>query len=446
MKKHGIIFSLSLFSLLCNAASEQSTISPTFSTNPMNEKWFYDPKNPYSEPNRLLREKQWQDAEFAYRFLIQLGTGSPHDQAMASINMASCCMAQAKSSTGWAAVDTVIGIPKEKQLEYQSFGHGKTVFVHTNYVGIGDIGHFLAGVAALLERGYVPTVAIRPFCMPTFQSALNYYGVKQVAEKTLVETDYQAHSVSLLGYFEIMPNALCPEKSIYTATEEALLKFKHIDAIQNPLVYLFLGEEKPGAEPRAVLMGGAFLPHEKSAHGRHLTSEAFNALLQQHPSTVIVDCSPKANRLVVDNDLQARVLPLPAEREAFDTTIAAAIIMNQRKNMTAMTADNGPGNIFISALDKAARRRAAVIIPNGKEYDMRAERYEQDQETSNYVKVRQCSDNNEAFEVHHEGDRYVQQISNCWIYRCNTPADQTAMVEHAFEEMNSFVIEPFVIQ
>lgn len=66
------------------------------------------------------------------------------------------------------------------------------------------------------------------------------------------------------------------------------------------------------------------------------------------------------------------------------------------------------------ALTKDVQCRMALIIPNGSqdtgEYDMRMEG---------------------------EGDVYTQMISNCFVYKCATPADQAAVIEKAYQDMTT---------
>lgn len=385
----------------------------TTQTNPMNSDWFNDENNPYKEANDLLRKKDWNSAEVTYELVLMAEKGSPYDQAMANINKASCRMAQGTSSIGWEAFDTIIGIPEEKRIRPWR-QCPDTVLVHSSYIGFGDIVHFLAGLNTLKSMGYKPTLATRDFFMPCIQSALTSYGIPQVKEGTTVSTCYETHLVSLLGHLEIMPRKLCPEQCIYTADDQALAKCSQLVVDSNPLLFVFPAEKK-----QARLMGGALLPHSADAHGRELDSEPFNALLKDHPHIRLVDCSPKGSSLVIDSTVQERVMPLPKEATAFDTTIAAAIVMNRTRNTFAIAADSGPANIFSRALDPKVQRNMAFIIPNGKEYDMRMERGSNDLTARNYA----------------IGDSYTQLISDCRIYRCKEPKYQSAMIERAFNEM-----------
>ena len=322
-------------------------------------------------------------------------------------------MTRGKSSTGWAAFDTIIGIPQEKRI-HKWRQQPDTVLVHSSYIGFGDIVHFLAGLKVLKEKGYKPTLATRDFFMPCIQSALDSYGIPQVKEGTAVPTHYETHLVSLLGHLEIMPSKLYPEQCIYTADDQALAKCSQLVVDSNPLLFVFPAEKK-----QARLMGGALLPHSADAHGRELDSEPFNALLKDHPHIRLVDCSPKGSSLVIDSTVQERVMPLPKEATAFDTTIAAAIIMNRTRNTFAIAADSGPANIFSRALDPKVQRNMAFIIPNGKEYDMRMERGDYDSTTRYYA----------------IGDSYTQLISHCRVYRCKKPKYQSDMIKIAFNEM-----------
>jgi hypothetical protein len=131
-------------------------------------------------------------------------------------------------------------------------------------------------------------------------------------------------------------------------------------------------------------------------------------LLQKHPELVIIDCGTKASLLTVDEDKKDQYQQLTAEKKPFDTILALALAMNVNKKIIAIGADNGPTNVFARALNKEAQRRMALIVPN--ECDMRMEG---------------------------EGDVYKQSISDCRVYKCGTPANQTAVIEKAYQDMTA---------
>jgi hypothetical protein len=80
--------------------------------------------------------------------------------------------------------------------------------------------------------------------------------------------------------------------------------------------------------------------------------------------------------------------------------------MNVNKKIIGFGADNGPTNVFARALNQEAQRRMAIIIPG--ECDMRTEG---------------------------PGNTYKQSISHCPVYRCETPQDQTSVIQKAYADM-----------
>ena len=74
----------------------------------------------------------------------------------------------------------------------------------------------------------------------------------------------------------------------------------------------------------------------------------------------------------------------------------------------------GQTNVFARALDHDAQKRMAFIIPNPQENDMRMEG---------------------------EGSKYKHMISDCWVYKCETPLDQTQVIENAYNDMLQYTLE-----
>lgn len=120
----------------------------------------------------------------------------------------------------------------------------------------------------------------------------------------------------------------------------------------------------------------------------------------------------KGSSVMVDTDQQHQYIKIAPEEQSFDTPIALAFLMNDNKNIIGFGADTGVTNVFIRALTTAAQRRMALIISNGAqdngEYDMRMEG---------------------------EGSVYTQMISRCRVYKCDTPEDQTGVIERAYGNM-----------
>ncbi len=343
---------------------------------------------------------------------------------MAQVNLASCQTSQREKAPGWQAFDNLMGIPKEKQLpEDIEAGNGKTVLVRTDKIGTGDIFHFEETTAKLQEAGYQVVFSVRNFLKPRFESVAKKYGFMLVGEKDeQPETDYEATIVGLYGRLNMSPQALCPDSAIYTADEEAI---KKIHGLANPILkkntkntilFLFLGENRV-----ATLMGGKQLPRDPEAHGRHIDSAAVNELLKNNPELYVIDCGFGNSTLKADDAVKDRVLILLSEKEIFDTTIAAALVMNKQKRMIGIGADNGPTNVFARSLDPESQNRMGMVIPNGNEYDMRMH----------------GDANCPEYQQYSFGERYLQMLSKCLVYKCNTPKDQTEMLAQAYAELIS---------
>lgn len=416
MKK---FYCLSLLLAACIVSVGLDGAQSPINGGPLNADLFYNATNPYRESNDLYQVRKWADAASSYERILSAGVGTEYDQNMARVNLASCEMAQGKATENWKAFDALIGIPQEQRLTKELIDSAsglkdKVVLVRTDYDGIGDIAHFLESAHELKKRtGCKVIVSVRNFLKGTLSDAVAGYGLELVGEKDEQQpkADHTTHIIGLLGHLKMDPASLAPEKVMLTAPEEAI---KEINQHINPLlaqgktvVAVFLGENRP-----ATLIGGKQLPRDPQAHGRHLTSDAFKALLRKHSDVVLMDCGTPVSRVAVDEDQKNQYMVLPAEKKPFDTTIALALAMNLNKNIIAFGADNGPINVFARALNKEAQRRMAFIIPNGSrdkgEYDMRMEG---------------------------KGDVYTQMISNCPVYKCQTPADQTAVIEKAFQDM-----------
>ncbi len=394
------------------------------SGGPMNSEWFYDEKGAYAQANQLHQEKKWALAEKKYQELLTLHAGSEYDQNAARLNLAACQMAQRKASDGWEAYDNLADIPKEKQLpeltqKEQKQLEGQVVLVRSDKVGIGDIVHFWQPMIELKKRTGVNVIlSVRHFLLKTLQDGAKACGITLVSEKDKQpETTYQTHIVSLMGHLNMPPAALCPERVVFTAPEAALAKVRaQVEPALSQgkvLAAIFLGENR-----QATLIGGKQLPSDTKRHGRHLTSAAFMLLLKQHPELVFIDCGTKDSKLSVDEDKKERLQPLAGEEQPFDTFIALARIMSQKEgNIVGFGADQGPTNVFARSLDPQAQQYMAFIIPNGGkvgedtgEYDMRMEG---------------------------DGAKYRQMLSNCWVYKCETPEKQQEVVERAYTDMRS---------
>ena len=387
---------------------------------PMNAEWFYAEDNPYAEANRALQKKEWEDAEKKYQTLLAQEEGNEYDRDMVALNLASAQMAQRKPSPHWESFGKLCGIASERRLtkdrlaELQAGKEG-TVVVHSDQVGIGDIAHFLP-VIQILKRAGVKDVRLK------VRGCMNkpLQGPSKAYEIPLVdgaEGDH-THLLALYGLLQVSPSDLRCEKAIYTTTETALGKIResmdrHAD---KKIAIVFLGEDRA-----ATLIGGKQLPHDPKEHGRGLNARAFEQLLKEKPTLLLLDCNPEKSRISFDgeehanlamsSDYQERVIPLPAEDEPFDSVIALGLIWNKEEGkFVGFAGDNGPPNLFSRTLTKEAQHRLAFIIPNGEEYDMRMEG---------------------------EGDSYTQMLSHCRVYRCTNPAEQAATIAKAYKEITN---------
>lgn len=413
------LYSIFLFALWfagnAYAMDNGAKMLPT-SGGPMNAEWFYDPDNPFKKANDLYQNRQWQDAAAEYELILPIKRTDKYSGHMARINLASCLMAQKKSTPHWKSLDAALDIPKARRLP-KNLSDGlspKSVLVRTDKVGIGDIFHFMAAADILQARtGCYVIFSIRDFLKDTVRSAVKAYKFELVGERldALPHVDYETHLISLLGHLQLLPHQTAPERVVFAAPERALVvvaeQVNHLLAQNKKLAMVNIGENR-----QATLIGGKQLPHDPAKHGRHLTSEPFVELLNNHPDLAIIDCGSKEGSLAVAENQQKRCVKIAVEEQAFDTPIALALLMNNNPNIIGVGADTGVTNVFIRALSKAVQRRMALIIPNGArdtgEYDMRMEG---------------------------EGECYTQMISNCRVYKCKNPQDQTRVIELAYQDM-----------
>jgi len=410
--------SLLLLPIVCIASAMLNGAEQ--SQGPMNAHWFYDKNNPYKQANDLHQDRKWKEAASDYKKVLNEDGGTDYDKKMAKLNLAACLMAQRQPTEHWSSFDALVGIPEEKRISPEMVENAKkdskkSILVRTDLVGIGDIAHYLEGAHQLKERtGWDVTVSVRGFLKGTLSDAIAGYGLKLVGEKDdQPQTDHTTHIIGLLGHLKMDPADTAPEKVMLTAPERAhAILAQQIDPVLmqgKTIAVVFLGEDR-----QATLMGGKQLPRDTTQHGRHLDSKPFSELLKKHPELVLLDCGGKSSRVAIEEGQKDQYMVIPDEEQAFDTTIALALAMSVNKKIVGFGADNGPTNVFARALNKEAQRRMALVIPNGSnatgEYDMRMEG---------------------------EGPVYTQMISNCPVYKCETPADQTDVIEKAYQDMVS---------
>ncbi len=392
---------------------------------PMNAARFYDETNPYKQANELYQNRQWKDAADLYEKLLKDGVGDADDQNNANVNRASCeWAAERKASDGWAGFDKLINIAEDQQVSREKIENAKddekkSILVRTDtgdyksFIGIGDDFHFIRAAGELKRRtGWDVTISVPNFLKAPLSGAADAYGLKMVGAKDeQPKTDYITHLVGLIGHLKMKPSELAPERPLFTTTErahrEVMMQVAPQLIADKKIVVVFLGENR-----QATLIGGKQLPRDITKHGRHLDSKPFITLLRNNFDVVLMDCGTKDSRVALDEDQKNQYMQLASEEQPFDTIIALALAMNKSKNIVAVAADNGPANVFARALNEEAQRRMTFIIPNGSksngEYDMRMEG---------------------------EGSEYTQMLSNCRVYKCETPADQTAVIEKAYQDM-----------
>ena len=249
---------------------------------PMNAEWFYNENNPYNEANDFLQNKNWRRAENEYVKLLADKTGTEYDQNMARLNLASCQMAQEKSSSEWKSFDILIDVPKDKQLPslddpsilssiLQCFGFNKkekltnkVILVKSNMVGIGDIAHFWQVLPELKKKtGSRIILSVRPFLIDALKERAQEEGIELVSEKAPqpADIDYISHMISLHGHLVLSPEKLSPEKPVFTCADNAVVKVQNqLDPLlaQGNVFVVFEGENR-----QATLIGGKQLPKTK---------------------------------------------------------------------------------------------------------------------------------------------------------------------------------------
>lgn len=383
---------------------------------PMNANWFYAESNPYKAANRLYQNREWAKAAAKYKKLLINNVGSEYDREMARLNLSSCLMAQRVATSNWASFDTLSGIAADKQLSRKTLkatGSNQSVLIKTDKVGIGDIFHFLHAAGKLKQdTNFDVTLSVRNFLKATLASVAQSYGVNLIGDKDeQPDTTFVTHLIGLLGHLKMKPSAMAPDQVLFTVPDRALNVVRDLVdpalAQNKRIAVVFLGENR-----QATLIGGKQLPHDASRHGRQLDSKSFQTLLNNHQDLILLDCGTVNGRVnLTEEQLNDRIMLIPAEEQPFDTIIALGRVMSNSKTkgkIVGFGADNGPTNVFSRSLDFDAQNEMAFIIPNGEEYDMRMEG---------------------------EGSKYKQMISNCWIYKCRTPEDQERVVEKAFKDM-----------
>jgi len=418
MKKYTALLSLNVL-CLSSAILHGMEEAPQ---GPMNSQWFYNQTHEFANANQLYQNQEWANASLAYKKTIDYSgnsTADVYNRNMALLNLAACLMAQRKATIHWSSFDALLNVEKSRQISYTMFENvkkdasfDKTILIRTDLVGIGDIFHFLSAAGTLKKcTGWNVILKAPIFLKPALANAVGSYGLTFFDETDPTTIDYETHLIALLGHLELTPAQINPEKVLFTSPERAINAIVHLimpilKNHNNRIVVVDRGE----VGRKATLIGGKQLPRNLD-HGRHLDSAPFNTLLNKHADIVLLDCSRRVDRVVVDEKQKNRCLIIPDEVQPFDTIIALGYIMSSNKNIIAFGPDMGQTNVFIRSLENDAQNRMAIIIPNAKEHDMR---------TSG------------------SGSVYKHMISNCWVYKCETPADQTKVIEQAYQDMKKY--------
>jgi hypothetical protein len=408
MKSNKLFLLMAISSGFANAAEQTKGLRDS--------QWFYDENNPYAKANALHQERKWEDSEREYEQLLQQKIGDDYDQDNAQVGKAICRMAQRKQSEGWRGIDNLLNIEKDKQISEDMINNAqkagkKSILVRGDNIGIGDYFHLIKLPGELKKRtDWDVTLLVPQFLKNPLSEAAHKYGFKIVGSKDdQPKTDHITHLFSLMGHLRMNPTSLGLDEAIFTAPGRAIdevnKQIQPILAQGKTIGVVFLGEDR-----QATVPGGKKLPRNPKDHGRHLDSKPFMTLLENYPNLVLIDCGSKNSMVVVDENKKGRCIPVAPEKEPFDTIMALALAMNINKKMICLGADNGPTNVFARTLDPDAQRRMAIIIPNGKEYDMRMEGH---------------------------GPVYTQMISDCRVYKCATPQNQTEVIEKAYQSMTT---------
>jgi hypothetical protein len=384
---------------------------------PMNAVWFCDNNHPFAGPNGVHQYGKWKNAEMQYAETLSFyNIGTNYDRDMATVNAAACQMAQRKETGCWGIFDVLIDIPSKQRLSYFTMDKIKStqsILVETKKVGIGDIACFSKTIYELKKKTNARIiVSIRPSVKGTFSNVIKDYGCELISDNDeQPKTDYVTHIIGLLGHLRMEPAATKPDKFLLTAPDRAML------AVTKQLMP-FLGQDKKlvavfaGEDRQAILIGGRLLPFNTTDHGRHLSSDVFSSLLLDESDLVLIDCGTEKSRFTVSDNQRDHYMILAEEEQAFDTIVALAQIMNINERIVALLTDQGPGNVFIRALCAEAQKRAAFIIPNPEQYDMRMEG---------------------------DGQEYVHMLSDCLVFKSQFSKleDQIEVVKKALKKITA---------
>jgi hypothetical protein len=402
---------------------------------PMDSVWFYNQDHPFACANQLHRDQQWQDASREYRDVLAqlkptdnvrkpdemhhiLDSTTEYHIHQAQLNLAACLLAQRQETELWTSFDALLDITKPKHISSSLIHHrhkllkDQVILVRTDHIDIGDIFCFLSVAHELKKRTECHILLSVPKILKEIlANTAQAYNFKLIGSKEVPQlTHYETHLIALLGHLHLTPSQMSPEKVVFTAPELVRnIVFEQVLSVLKQGNILIIADRGEAGDQTNLLIGGR-------KHINDLRSEPFQGLLEKHSNIVLMDCSPQNNRIMLDNP-KNQYLTLTTDtnkQQSFYNMIALARIMSNKKNIIAFGTDTGRTNIFIRSLDHDAQNRMAFIVPDQQDYDIRMEG---------------------------EGSKYKHMISNCWVYKCNEPADQTRVIEEAYNDMLKYTLE-----
>jgi hypothetical protein len=429
-----------LYYILLLFSTPLDCMEPEQHKGPMDSVWFYDKSHAFAQANQLHQEQKWKEATREYRDVLAqlkptdnvrspdemhhiLDSATEYHIHKAQLNLAACLMAQRQETEHWASFDALLDIPKPKHISSDLIHHHKKplkdqiVLVRTDQIGLGDIFCFLSAAHELKKRTQCHILLSIPKVLKeTLTSTAREYGFtllfSGINSSQLVP--YETHLIALLGHLHLKPSQMNPEKVVFTAPERAMnvVLEQVLPVLEQGNILVVADRGEVGRQ--ATFIGGKQLPYDTMHHGRHLDSNPFTILLNNHSNIVLMDSSSENNRIMVDDKQKDRYLTIAPEQQPFDVIIALGRIMSKKKNIIAFGSDMGQSNVFARSLDHDAQNRMAFIIPNPQENDMRMEG---------------------------EGSKYKHMLSHCWVYKCQIPLDQTQVIEQAYNDMLEYTRE-----
>lgn len=389
--------------------------------SPMDSSWFYSKNNIFINANKFHEYQCWKNAIASYEETIYNLKEAPKKNkillnhlSMAVLNLAACLMAEGEATEHWSIFDYLLEIPQNKQISKKIIENAKengekTVLVRTHLISINDIVCFLSAVNTLKERtGWNIILEVSKFLIAPLQTAANIYSFNLYSPQTIEPApDYETHLVSLLGHLKLTPANMNPEKVIFTAPEKAINAIYNLIKPTLEQNHYIAAIDRGKVDQQAIAIGG------RELRNRYLDAKPFKQLLKKHPNLTLLDCSKIIDRVIVSKKQQNQYLIIPegiAPLETpLDTIIALGHLMNNIPKIVAFATDMGHTNVLIQSLNSDAQKHISLIIPVANEHDIR---------------------------MSGKGSVYKHMIfSNCLVYKCNTLADQTKMIEFAYQNM-----------